>query len=199
MTNEGLWKQLLNLDGRQSARRADCQYTQNPPQYIIQLLNKEYRVELTNKQIHSRKDSSRAGFSEELCILAYLINSHNIPTSGRLTKAESLPNGQFFFRGPHPLPTDKLTATFGRKPELLLEIANVFNAKQYNFGDASIQLNVLPRVPLTIVIWGGDEEFAARASILFDETAAEQMPLDGLWLATQITAKALIKAAESVS
>ena len=198
MSNEGLWKQLLELDGRECARRADCQYIENPPYFVIRFLNKDYRVEFNNKEIHSVEDSSKAGFSEQLCILTYLINSKNISVTGRLTKAESLPNGQFFFRGPHPLPTDKLSAAFGQKPELLLKIANMFNAKKCDFGDSSIRLDVLPRVPLTIVIWIADEEFPARASILFDETAAQQMPLDGLWMATKVTAKALIKAAESV-
>lgn len=197
MSNEGLWKQVVELDGRQSARRAGCEYTGDPPEYLIRLLNREYRVELTHQQITQVEDSSKAGFAEELCILAYLLNSRDIALSGRLTKAESLPNGQFFFRGPHPLPTEKLSAAFGHNPELLLKIAGMFDAKKNDFGDASIRLTVLPRLPLTIVVWGGDEEFAARSSILFDETAAEQMPLDGLWMATKVTAKALVEAVES--
>ena len=47
---------------------------------------------------------------------------------------------------------------------------------------------------MTFVIWAGDEEFAARASILFDRTAGEQLPLDALWTAVNLAVKTLIKA-----
>jgi hypothetical protein len=49
-------------------------------------------------------------------------------------------------------------------------------------------------LPITFVIWGSDEEFDARASILFDKTAPSQLPLDALLAAVNLTAKALISA-----
>jgi hypothetical protein len=48
---------------------------------------------------------------------------------------------------------------------------------------------------MTVVLWGADEEFGARAAILFDETAAEQLPLDALWMAAHLAVKALVEAA----
>ena len=68
-------------------------------------------------------------------------------------------------------------------------------AKKVEYGDASLELLILPRLPITIVIWGGDEEFEPRASILFDQTAADQMALDALGAAAQLTVSALTEAA----
>ncbi|MHC4158199.1 MAG: DUF3786 domain-containing protein, partial [Planctomycetota bacterium] len=107
-------------------------------------------------------------------------------------KAESLPGGEFFFRGPHVLPTRKLAEIFGAKPELLYEAGKRLGAKKCDFGDGSVELLVLPRIPLTFVVWAGDEEFAARGSILFDQTASEQMPLDGLLAAINLAVDAVI-------
>jgi len=195
MANEGLWQQLLELDGEKTAHRAKCRYLAGPERYIILLLNSEYIVNLPEKQILSAKHSSEADFLEELCILAYLINSQDLPVANKLTPAEALPGGQFFFRGPHKLATEKLEEVFGQCPERLYEVMDAFGAKRCKFGDACIELYVLPRIPLTIVIWRGDEEFGARASILFDETAATQLPLDALWAAANLAIKALVKAA----
>jgi hypothetical protein len=50
-------------------------------------------------------------------------------------------------------------------------------------------------VPLTMVLWRRSEEFEARASILFDETAASHLPLDALLAAVNLTVDALIKTA----
>jgi hypothetical protein len=79
----------------------------------------------------------------------------------------------------------------------LHRVSAQFGAEQCEFGDASIRLSVLPRVPLTMVIWGRCEEFDARASILFDKSAANQLPLDALLAAVNLTVKALTKAAGS--
>ncbi|HUT28635.1 MAG TPA: DUF3786 domain-containing protein [Sedimentisphaerales bacterium] len=197
MTNEGLWEQLEALEGPATARRADCQYEGEPGRYTIRVLEREYLVDLSARRVASVEDCSEAGFAEELCILAYLINSKDVPVRDRLIPAASLPGGQFFFRGPHKLPTEKLEDAFGDNPERLYQVADEFGVRRREFGDAAIEFYVLPRVPMTIVIWRADEEFAARASILFDETAAEQLPLDALWMAANLTVKALVHAADA--
>jgi hypothetical protein len=122
-----------------------------------------------------------------------------LPAAGKLTPVQALPGGQFFFRGPHKLNTDKLEATFGQNPEQLYGLIDRFSAKKYKFGDAAIELYILPRVALTIVIWRGDDQFPARASILFDQTAASQLPLDALWAAANLTIKKLIEATEQAA
>ena len=195
MANEGLWQQLLELNREKTAQRAKCRYLPNPQRYIITLLNSEYIVNLSEKQVLLAEGSSAVGFSEELCILAYLINSQDLSVADKLTTAQGLPGGQFFFRGLHKLATEKLEEVFGQSPERLYDVMDEFDAKQCKFGDACIELYVLPRIPLTIVIWQGDEEFSARASILFDETTAAQLPLDALWAAANLAIKALVKAA----
>ena len=81
-----------------------------------------------------------------------------------------------------------------REAETYAGMAGQFGAERCEFGDASIQLYMLPRVPLTIVIWAKDEQFRARASILFDQTAASHLPLDALGAAVNLAVDALVKA-----
>lgn len=202
MAHEGLWEQLEKLDGIKTAQRAKCQYLDNPGNYIITLLNTEYVVSLSDRKIFSKESDSQqkeAQFLEQLCILAYLINAQDIPLAQKLVTGNTLPGGQFFFRGQHGLPTQKLEEAFGNNPEILHKVSYQLSAEPCDFGDASICLYMLPRLPLTIVIWGRDEEFEARASILFDQTAASQLPLDALLAAVNITVGALLKNASENS
>ncbi|MHC4537810.1 MAG: DUF3786 domain-containing protein [Planctomycetota bacterium] len=196
MAHEGLWEQLEKLDGTETARRAKSQYLDSPTQYIVTLLNTEYVVNLSDRAIFSKKSDSQqeeAQFLEQLCILAYLINAQDLPLAQKLVAGNTLPGGQFFFRGQHGLPTKKLEETFGDNPEVLHHASAQLGAERCEFGDASISLYMLPRLPLTIVIWGRDEEFEARASILFDQTAASQLPLDALLAAVNLTVGSLLK------
>jgi len=197
MAHEGLWQQLDMLEHNTTAQRAKCEYLPDPPRYVITLLNTGYTVNISDRQIFSNQTCSEpkdAEFLEQLCILAYLINAQDSPPANKYVKAENLPSGQFFFRGLHSLPTEKLEEAFGKSPELLYEASERFDAKRYEFGDASIELYGLPRIPLQIVIWGSDEEFGARASILFDQTAGTHMPLDALGVLANLAVKALVNA-----
>jgi hypothetical protein len=195
MAHEDLWLQLDKLDRQRTAQRAKCQYLADPPRYVVTLLNTEYVVNLTDRQIFSAQtgqEPAPAEFLEQLCILAYLINAQDLPPAGKFVGPEHLPTGQFFFRGLHSLPTGKLEEAFGKSPERLYEVSKKFDAKRTEFGDASIELYALPRIPLTIIIWRGDDEFDARASILFDQTAGSQLPLDAIGALANLTVKALV-------
>ena len=75
----------------------------------------------------------------------------------------------------------------------MIRASEQFDAEQCEFGDASIRLNMLPRIPVTLVIWRKDEEFEGRASILFDQTAADHLPLDALWASVNLTVKRLLE------
>ncbi|MDR3239128.1 MAG: DUF3786 domain-containing protein [Clostridiales bacterium] len=63
-----------------------------------------------------------------------------------------------------------LLSYFGQQPEALLETGKLCGSRPAGLGDASITVDVLPYMPLTFVIWAGDDEFPAQASVLFDET-----------------------------
>jgi hypothetical protein len=198
MTHKGLWEQLEKFDCIETAKRAKCRFIDNPKRYVVTMLNSDYSVNLSDRNIFLLGNDSPekpASFLEQLCILAYLINAQDLPPANKLVGARILPGGQFFFRGLHRLPTKKLENAFGSLPENVYRILDRFDAQKRKFGDASIQLYVLPRLPLTIVIWRQCEEFGARASILFDQTAASQLPLDALLTAVNLTVEALIKAA----
>ncbi len=196
IAHKGLWQQLLQLEPQETAKRAKCKYTAHPDRYIVTLLNTEYAVNLSDKRIFSVQSDLPevpATFIEQLCILAYLISARDLPLAGKLVRAEELPAGQFFFRGLHSLPTDKLAKAFGDCPERLYRITEQFAANKCEFGDASAELYVLPRVPIAMIIWAGDDEFDARASILFDQTAASQLPLDALLSAVRLAVDAVIR------
>ncbi len=197
MAHEGLWEQLDGLDGDETARRADCQCLGDPQRYVLTLLTTEYMVKPSDRSILALGDGSperEANFIEQLCLLAYLINARDLPLADKLVSENALPGGQFFFRGVHCLPTQKLEEAFGDCAEALLDASERLGAKRCEFGDASIRLDMLPRVPVTIVVWRRCEEFEARASILFDKSTSEQLPLDALLSAVNLTVKALTEA-----
>jgi len=40
-------------------------------------------------------------------------------------------------------------------------------------GDMGLKISVFPKVPLTLILWSGDEDFPPDLNILFDATIKE--------------------------
>lgn len=198
--HEGLWARLDDMQPKAVAQRALCQYDSDRGCYCLEFINCQYTVDPGERAIYSVNDQEEnipAGFLEQLSILAYLINVSEKPVAGKHVSGDKLPGGQFFFRGPHGLPTVKLERAFGMDPELMVEKGQKLGASQLDFGDASIEIYILPKVPVYFIVWAGDNEFPAKASILFDATAADQLPLDALGAVVTLAVNALTKTAAS--
>jgi hypothetical protein len=64
-------------------------------------------------------------------------------------------------------------------------------------GDAAVELSYFPFVPITCILWKGDEEFPAEAAVLFDETAELFFSAEDMAVAGQMAVLELVKASRS--
>lgn len=197
---EECWEQLAKVDAGETARRTRCRFLAERGVFAVFLLNREYLVDPGPRTICLSEQTSGArpaGYLEQLSILAYLLHARDLPLTGKLVSVEKLDRGGFFFRGSHKLPMEKLVRVLGPDPTLLHKAGRVLNALPRAFGDASIELSVFPRIPLTLILWAADEEFPARASILFDQSAPEQLPLDVLFSVSLLTIDTVVSIANA--
>jgi len=193
--HEQFWERVAGLPREETAQRAKCRYLAESDSFAVPLLSTDYLVDPARRTIHAAQASEDhpAGYLQQLCLLAYLVDAKALPPTGQLVSVEKLDPGGFFFRGSHRLPMEKLASVFGPDPQLLHKVGRVLNAVPRAFGDAAVELLVLPRIPLTLIVWVADEEFPARASILFDRDATMQLPLDVLFAAAALTIDVLLR------
>jgi hypothetical protein len=99
----------------------------------------------------------------------------------------SLKGGKCFFQGPHSFPLDPLIEQYGRDAQGFLDRGLSLGAVQEVYGDVSVRFAALPRVPVVMVLWGADEEFPPRLSVVFDASVDQHLPLDAIYgLVTEI-------------
>jgi hypothetical protein len=65
--------------------------------------------------------------------------------------------------------------------------------ESFDIGDAAYSFRALPQLPMAVVWWAGDEEFPAKASVLFDEAASHYLPTDGLAILGRMLCRKLAK------
>jgi len=169
--HEGLWEQIERLQPAETATRTRCTFSVQDGQtsYTVRMLNVDYTVNVSRRSIQpmaGRYAVKQPGYLEQLCMLAYLLHAKEKPLSHRLVGEKGLPGGSFYFQAkPHELPTGLLATALEARPETLYAIIDRFNATRCDLGDACIRVPVLPRLPLTIVIWRADDEFPGRRAV----------------------------------
>jgi hypothetical protein len=109
------------------------------------------------------------------------VGAKDIRPSGRLINPVHIKGGQIFSRGTHILPLDLLARRYEDDIEGFLARGIKFGGDPLKLGDVAIKLMPFPRVPAVIALWRSDDEFPARADILFDSTCDIQIPTDVIW------------------
>lgn len=127
-----------------------------------------------------------------LTVLWYLARAGQARPAGNLVRPSALPGGEIFLRGTHVLPLDALARNFGTRPEAFLAAGAGLGGLPAGYGDAAFVLSPLPKVPVTLILWTADDEFPARADLLFDATCTAHLPLDILWSIAMLSIRLLL-------
>ncbi|HMK56669.1 MAG TPA: DUF3786 domain-containing protein [Dissulfurispiraceae bacterium] len=187
------WEILKTLDPIEVCKRAAVQYDAGGHKYIVRSMGRDFSFLLDDEQITGDDlFLKRLGYLFKLSALCYLNSALEIPTTERLIRPSDLKGGQIFFRGTHILPLDGLAAQYGVNSNMFLQKGTDLGAEAASFGDAALRVLPFPRIPVYLILWKQDDEFPARADLLFDSSSEMQAPLDILWSAAMMTVLAMM-------
>lgn len=189
---EQAWQILSDLDAGEVAVNAGARFDPCRSTYWLTSFGQEIAVSLRDRALSS---GSRAGVLlindlgdySRLAILQYLIHAKDRPCSGRLVRPADLPGGDIFIKGTHILPLVKVAAYFSGHHREFLEVGRSLGGGQHHYGDLSLHLFPFPRVPVVLILWLGDDEFPATASLLLDSGCAAVLPIDVIWSIAMVT------------
>jgi hypothetical protein len=117
---------------------------------------------------------------EQVLILHYLLNASGDPLTGQTIDFRHVPEGGFYWSAFVSRAQNPLLETFGHDLTLYAEVAATLGGEPLSLGDAAARYLAFPRVPITHVLWGGDEEFPPEATILFDDTIPGYLPTEDI-------------------
>ena len=114
-----------------------------------------------------------------LVVYHLALSDGSLPTGTWISFAD-LPDGSFYvsaFRGYTGGPIVQCFSPDGRK--LCRAVARSGGAALPGLADRAWRIPALPRMPLALLWWDADEEFDARAELLFDSTAPRHLNTEG--------------------
>ena len=172
-----LWDRLQSADPLVISRKARVKYDPQLAAYVVPFLGAEFLCSPDRQSIEplSANPFITPDFQFCLVLLHYLLEAQPRELSANWIGEKEIPGGELFFRGLHKLPLESLTSTFGRHPYLLRKVAEKMDGIPVQMGDLAFRFLILPRIPLLLVLWEGDEEFEPEMLIRFDSTITLQL------------------------
>jgi hypothetical protein len=116
----------------------------------------------------------------QLALLFYhFLTADGMPVSGKWVSFADLPDGRVYNAAFQGYSGDELVKAFGLNLPAFREACLFAGGTEAGLASASFTFQPLPRVPLMVTYWLGDEDFPSSCKILFDESATHYLPIDG--------------------
>jgi len=183
-------------DIEEQCRKSGARYL-GPHEIVINYLNQPYHIMLPDGRILLENGGTEAPLRDKILILHYFTGAKGTPATGKLIAYKQLSGGASYFPTFSHRAIAPLVKNFGGSPELLIKTAANLGGSEADYGDASVTINAFDRVPITLVLWKGDEELAPNGNILFDANISDYLSTEDVTVLCETITWKLVKGGSS--
>ena len=176
-------ERLAKLDNiEQQCLKSGAQYQVIDSQKIIILeyLNQSYQIVFPDINISLIDSEEEIPIRDKILILHYFTQAKGTPITNKITTFRELPKGANYFPTFSKRAIKPLLDHFGGEPERLIDAAEKLGGREVDYGDVAVTINAFSYVPITLVLWRGDEEFSPDGNILFNSTVSDYLPTEDI-------------------
>ena len=186
-------EQLARItDIEQQCLKSETQYVDSQ-KVIVDYLNQSYLIRLADAEVTLANGEDILPVREKILILHYFLQAKGTPLSHKQVTYKELKEGINYFPIFYQRAIKPLVTFFGNKPRRLVDVAATLGGQETNYGDAAVTIHAFSRVPVTLILWKGDEEFAPEGNIMFDSTVSDYLTNDDIHALCEIIAWRLVK------
>ena len=186
------WDDLAVLDPLKVERRSGASYDSGRKEFTLTFLRDEYRIQPSKRTVISPEGQNVRPFIWVL-LLHYLVYAKEIGLEGNLISFRELSGGEVYYNAFSERAIIPITNAFGSNVEALGDAGGRIRATKSGYGDISIKIEVFPKIPVTVILWEGDEEIPPSSNMLFDASIKELLPTEDVAVLGGFVASTLIK------
>jgi hypothetical protein len=152
---------------------------------------------LVSREGVRRSDVQRFPYATGSVLIHYILKGSRSRAEGKFVTFAELP-GPLFKQGSYSqgaLEGPIIKRFQGRLPELLATASSVGGRQggEAGLGGVSLLFDLLPHIPLQLVFYDRDDEFPARATLLFDHNATQMIDFEVLAVLVTLFVQSLTK------
>ena len=158
----------------------DVKYREDVNIFEIDILGDHYILDCDSEKIYNIETLEDMDISLAITLLNYLgFSDDDIKVENKWVSLKEIPNGgDLYYPAFYKSSIETLIKEFGYSSDIFSMLALGLGGTEYKFGDASAIFNIFPRVPICVVIWEGDDEISANATVLFDNSIQKIMHIE---------------------
>ena len=179
-------------DIQEQCRKSGARYV-GLNEIVINYLNQPYHITLPDAEILSEGSNLEVPLKDKILILHYFTLAEGTPPTGILITYKQLPGGVSYFPAFSQRAIAPFVNHFGKKTELLIKAAAKLGGHEADHGDVSVTVNAFDHVPITLVLWRGDEELAPNGNILFDANISDYLSTEDVTVLSETIIWKLVK------
>ena len=175
-------EEFKKLDPKEVCQKSGAVLKENPegpvPAIVIKFLNSEYSIHLPDVEFIEETDKEK-----KIILLHYLITSKaskGTSLTGKPVDFRQVPGGNFYYSTFIKLVHRPFLEDFGEKPQVFVSKGKSIGGSEADFKDFSMTFSAFPNVPVTVVLYKGDEEFPPDCKFLFDSNVADYLSAEGI-------------------
>jgi hypothetical protein len=127
-------------------------------------------------------------------LLYHLVTGDGSPLEGRWVSFADLPGGRMYAQAFQGYTGDEIVKSFGLNLESFERACQKIGGTKINAADSAFMFLCLPRLPIVLTYWLGDEDFPSSCKVLFDASACHYLPIDGCAIAGSMLTSRVLKA-----
>jgi hypothetical protein len=172
------FKELSEKDPGEICRNALCNYDSKKRCFILNFFGEEYLIMPLERRITKLLATDyEVDILTGLTIIYYLLYSKDIRVTGEWISEKDIPGGTMFFTGPHTIPTNLIDKRFVNISDFSSR-SEKLAGNRIDMGDSAFAFRVLPRVPVAVIYWKGDNEYPVQTKLLFDRSISDHLTPD---------------------
>lgn len=122
------------------------------------------------------------------CILATYARAAQSPEAFRMVSFRELPGGEAYAAAFHRRAVIPLAGLYSRDPHAFAAALGILGGIPVAYADHAWKVHALPRVPLSVLVWDGSEEFPASAALFFDASAGAYLETEAAAMLGELAA-----------
>lgn len=187
-------RRLAGLDWDRVSLNTNSVYDSSSKTLQLRYLNRDYMISCDSGDVTCKDAEEELTTTVKVLLLHYLVNADIRPLSGNLISFREIKGGgAIYYQTFQKRAIKPLIKTFGQDSSRLLDAGARLGGIKEKYGNASVTLDIFPLVPVTYIVWQGDEEVSASATILFDDSVISFLPGEDIVLAASFGTYELMK------
>ena len=174
---------LTERDIRECCRKAGLSLQTVSPdkdRVPIPYLGQIYHLSVSSQKISFDEDDHALKIPDQVLLLHYLVTATGASMENRWITFREVPSGAFYYPSFVKRAVRPLVKCFGERPHALERMDGVIGQRVARPGDKAVKISALPRVPVVLSLWKGDDEFPPEGNVYFDASVSSYLSTEDI-------------------